>query len=104
MSDMQLAIDKIARYTAGHSYDTFYEDDLTVDASLRNLVVIGEAANNVPLAIQRRYPSIEWIRMRGMRNIVVHQYFEIDLRLVWNTFQHDLPVLETQLQNILDND
>jgi uncharacterized protein with HEPN domain len=101
LSDMQMAIDKIEQYTEGHTYETFQDDALLIDASIWNLVVIGEAANNVPLAIQRSYPNIEWIKIRGMRNVVVHQYFQIDLNLVWNTFRRDLPRLEAQLHDIL---
>jgi uncharacterized protein with HEPN domain len=104
VTDILYAIAKIERYTEGRSFETFRSDDMVVDATVWNLVVVGEAAANVPIEVQRRYPDVAWIRMRGMRNVAVHRYFELDLDVVWDTVQSDLPLLVTQLHEIIANE
>lgn len=104
IADILHAIAKIERYTTGRIFETFQAEDMVVDATVWNLVVVGEAASHVPIEVQRRYPDVAWIRMRGMRNVAVHRYFELDLEVVWDTVQSDLPLLVTQLHQILANE
>lgn len=103
-SDALVAIERASGYIAGHTLETFREDAFATDAVMWNFIVLGEAANHIPVSTQRRYPDVQWIRIRGMRNVLVHQYFEIDLETVWNTFHQDIPPLVTRLQDILDNE
>ena len=98
------AVGKIQIYTAGDSYETFIADNMTVDASLRNIIIIGEAANHIPDTVKGRYPDIPWLQIRGMRNTVVHNYFELDFDIIWDAIEHDVPLLGEQLQIILDNE
>jgi len=91
----------IEEHVRGMTYDQFVNDRKTVDAVIRNLTIIGEAAANVPSAVQDRYPDVPWDEMRRMRNVVVHVYFGVDLPMVWRTLQEDLPPLEAQLHDIL---
>jgi uncharacterized protein with HEPN domain len=65
-------------------------------------MVIGEAARNIPAEIQSRYPTIPWRVMGDMRNIVAHEYFQIDIETIWETIQQNLPSLIPQLQTILN--
>lgn len=102
IEDILEALDKIARYVAGMEYETFCADDKTVDGVERNLEIIGEATANLPEALLTRYPEIPWHRMRGLRNILIHEYFGVDLGIIWQTVQEDLPPLVPQLQRILD--
>ena len=104
ISDILGAIDKIARYTANHTRKTFEADDKTVDAVLRNITIIGEATTHVPEEVEARLPTAPWSEMRGMRNIVVHEYFGVDFDILWETVQHDLPPLVSQLQELLDGE
>ena len=73
---------------------------MTVDAVLRNLEVIGEAARFIPDAIAARYPDIPWLRIRAFRNIVAHRYFSIDRNLVWDTVQTNLKPLKRTVTRI----
>jgi uncharacterized protein with HEPN domain len=83
------------------TYERFVQDRRTVDAVVRNLITIGEAASNVPVEAQERYAEIPWDNMRRMRNVIVHVYFGVNLPVVWRTIQEDLPPLKTQLGKVL---
>lgn len=78
----------------------FKNNELVIDAVVRNLEVIGEASKNIPLTIQRTYPDIPWEQMKGMRNILIHEYFGVDIKIVWHTAKKYLPPLKKQLQSI----
>ena len=104
VSDILDAIDKIARYTADHTRKTFEVDDKTVDAVVRNITIIGEASTHMPEEVEARVPGVPWSEMRGMRNIVVHEYFGVDFDILWETVQHDLPPLVWPLQELLDGE
>ena len=69
----------------------FVEREMVIDAVIRNLEVIGEAATNIPEAIRIQYPAIPWKRMIGLRNIVIHGYFGIDLGIIWEIITRNLP-------------
>ena len=70
-------------YTNGLSYEQFLADSKTVDAVVRNFEIIGEAANRLPDEIRDRFPNIDWQRIRGFRNRIVHDYMGIDYKIVW---------------------
>ena len=82
-------------------YEAFAAHRKTVDAVIRNFIVIGEAATHVPEEVVLAHPEIPWRDMRDMRNIVVHEYFGVDLTIVWSTIREDLPALIPQLEEIL---
>jgi uncharacterized protein with HEPN domain len=73
---------KIKRYVEGMDYESFISDEKTVDAVVRNFEIIGEAANRIDPDFKIRYPELEWKRIRGFRNRIIHEYFEIDLEIV----------------------
>jgi uncharacterized protein with HEPN domain len=102
IEDMLSSIGKIERYTEGMTFEEFQQDDKTVDAVIRNFQIIGEAARHVPEEIVTGYPVLPWAPMRGMRNIVIHEYGSVRLATIWNTLQHDLPPLVPHLRRILD--
>jgi len=101
IEDILEAIHKIQRYVSGLSFDDFCADDKVVDAVVRNLEVIGEAARHIPPAIESRYPDLPWVEMRGMRNILVHEYFGVNLPILWHTIQQNLPPIIEKLDKIL---
>ena len=103
VKDIDQCCRRIIKYTAPHTYESFIEDDQAVDAVIRNLEVIGEAAGYIPKAIQDRYPDMGWLEMRGMRNIMVHGYFGVSLSIIWRTVTHDLPLLSQELRKLLEN-
>ena len=94
------AIDKIRVYTASVSLEAFSVNDLVVDAALRNFMVIGEATRHIPTHVTTAYPQIPWRLMQDMRNVVVHDYPNVSLQVVWETIQHDLPLLLEPLRNL----
>ena len=95
------SIEKIQRYIKGLSYDEFCESEIVIDAVLRNLEVIGEAGTKVPKEVQEAYPQVPWRLMKGMRNILIHEYFGVDLEIVWKTIQESLPDLQVTIQKAL---
>ena len=99
--DILDAIAAIQSYIAGMDYAAFAQDRRTVDAVLRNITVIGEAASRIPEAIQASSPEIPWADMRDMRNVVVHEYFGVNRQILWDTTQADLPPLVAQLHALL---
>ena len=98
IDDIIEAIDKIERYTRGIDFDKWQQDEKTVDAVIRNIEVIGEASTHLPIEIQEQYKDIPWNMMKGIRNVVAHEYFGIDLEIVWKTVKEDLPVLKELLR------
>jgi uncharacterized protein with HEPN domain len=102
IQDILDRIRRIERYTAGMTLESFEADERTIDAVVRNLEVIGEAARHVPEDVLLRYPGIPWAEMRGMRNLLIHEYFGVSLPILWHTVRHNLPPLVGNLQQILD--
>lgn len=101
VDDMLAAAAAIAEYTAGLDFDGFCADRLRVDATLRNLEVIGEAARYVPADVRARYPQVPWQPMADMRNVVIHAYPDVDLQVVWDVIRRQLPALVPVWQEIL---
>jgi uncharacterized protein with HEPN domain len=102
VQDILVAIHAIQRYTAGKTFVDFREDEVVIQAVLYNFVIIGEATRNIPSSIQLLAPNIPWRFMSNMRNVVAHEYFQVDLQRVWKTIQTDLPPLVPQLQELLN--
>ena len=94
------AIGRIESYTkAGR--DAFMADPKTQDAVIRNLEIIGEAAKNIPGKLREDRPEIPWKQMAGMRDRMIHQYFGVDLRLVWDALERDLPEIKRKIKAML---
>jgi uncharacterized protein with HEPN domain len=101
LEDILDATRKIRAYTNGLSQTAFLQDDKTFDAVVRNLEIIGEAAKNVPENIRTDAPAVEWKKIAGLRDILIHEYFGIDGDIVWDIVQHKLPSLETAVKQLL---
>jgi uncharacterized protein with HEPN domain len=100
IEDIIEAVEKVERYTDGMDYETFREDELTVDAVLRNFEVIGEAAKSVPEDIREEHEDVPWSEMAGMRDKLIHGYGTIDLRIVWTTIEEDISTLADRLEAV----
>lgn len=94
------AMDRIASYIAGGSFESFRDDPMMSDAVVRNLEIIGEAANRLPPEVRERHPEAPWSEMRGLRNILAHEYFAVDLAIIWKTANSLLPELKTSLERM----
>ena len=102
IQDILDAVSAVQEYTRGMEFKTFTEDRKTVDAVVRNLIVIGEAAVHVPEDICRKHPQVPWYEMRGMRNFVVHEYFKASDTVIWDTVHVDLRPLPALIKKILE--
>ncbi len=101
LSDIAEAAKAIVGYVAGMDERAFQGDRKTLDAVLRNLTVIGEAARHVPDDFRERFPSVPWVEMGDMRNVVVHEYFGVDVGILWLTVRRDVPELLAALEPVL---
>ena len=102
IADIVEAINNVLDYTDGMGYENFISDRKTIDAVIRNFIVIGEASSRLPDALVEKYPDVPWREMRDMRNILVHEYFGIDNRVVWETIKKNLPPILPLLQKIME--
>jgi|SRR5437588_10496935 len=94
---------KIITYTSNLSYEEFISDNKTIDAVIRNFEIIGEAANRLPDEIKETNPGTNWFKIRGLRNRIVHNYFGIDYKIIWDTKEDYLDELVTQISLLRDN-
>ncbi|WP_324736557.1 DUF86 domain-containing protein [Thermococcus sp. SY098] len=102
LQDMLESIERIEEYTEGYDFETFTKDRKTVDAVLRNLEIIGEAARHIPENIRIQHPEIPWKRVIGLRNVVIHHYFGVDLSIVWVIIKKQLPELKNAVISLLE--
>lgn len=99
--DRQEAIVRIGQYCDGVGGEQqFVTDPKTLDACIRNFQILGDAAKQVPGVIQKEFPEVPWSKIKGMRNIVVHEYFGVSPKIIWRTIAKDLPSLLTTLRNL----
>ena len=82
-------------------HDAFVTDELVIDGVARNLEIIGEAARQLPEEYKRAYTQITWTQIAGLRNRIVHDYFGLDLEIIWQIVEHDLPELEKQVSALM---
>lgn len=104
IKDMLDAAQKIMTHTQSLDYEQFIKDTWTVDAVLYNLTIIGEAARHLPEKLTSRYLDVPWPDIRDMRNIIIHEYFGVDLSIIWKTIREDIPQLVIQLETILKDE
>jgi uncharacterized protein with HEPN domain len=97
IDDIIEAINKIERYTNGIDFASWQNDEKAVDAVIRNIEVIWEASSHLPIEVQEQYEDVPWGMIKGIRNILAHEYFGIDLEIVWKTVKEDLPILKKRL-------
>ncbi len=104
LEDMLESIAKIKRYTQGMTYESFLDDEKTIDAVIRNFEIIGEAANRIDPAFKSNKPDIDWHRIRGFRNRIVHNYFGVDYQILWDIIDQYLDDLAHRLELGISND
>ncbi len=97
VEDMLASVRKIEVYIAGLDHAAFLADEKTIDAVVRNLEVLGEAAKQLPEDFTSRHTSIPWNQIAGLRNRIVHDYFGLDLEIIWQIVHRDLQPLKALL-------
>ena len=95
------AIDRILRYTEDKSYEDLVADDMMYYAVVKNIEIIGEAANMLTQSFQQAHPDTPWKMVKGMRNYIVHEYFQIDDIVVWDVVKSNIPELREQITRYL---
>jgi uncharacterized protein with HEPN domain len=100
LEDVGAAIARIERYVGGLSREQFLQDEKTVDAVVRNLEIIGEAVRWLPTSCKEQHASIPWSQIAGLRNRIVHDYFGLDLEIIWQVLETSLPEFKKQLASI----
>ncbi len=97
------AIHNIEQYTSGQTKSQFLKAKLVQDGVIRNLEIIGEATKQIPGQIRKKHPQIEWKKIAGMRDILIHDYLGVDLERVWQVLKHRIPELEREAASIIDS-
>lgn len=101
-NDIVAAAKRAQSYVEGLTFEQFKTDSLNVDATSYAILVIGEAANSIPESVVLAAPEIPWADIRGMRDRIAHEYFGVDLEILWHTLIEDLPGLQLAFQALLD--
>ena len=95
------AIERVNRYVKGKSFDDLLKDDMMYYAVVKNIEMMGEAANMLTTDFQESHPETPWKMVKGMRNYIVHEYFQIDSVVVWDVVTKDLSALQNQIEKYL---
>ena len=101
LADIADAADAIARFLSGVNRQQFLKDELRQSAVIQKIGVIGEAAGRISPELRGRYPEVDWPKIVGMRNLLVHGYFSIKLGIVWMTAAQSIPDLREKIANVL---
>ncbi len=100
--DMLSACNKILEYTKDLTYEDFCKKDIVIDAVVRNIEILGEAAKSISDSLKGKYPEVEWREIAKTRDKIIHFYFGVDLSIIWDIITVDLPNLKSKLTRIVE--
>jgi uncharacterized protein with HEPN domain len=103
VQDMLDSINDVESFIEGMSYEEFKKDKKTRNAVVRSIEVIGEAGKKIPQALKAKHKGIPWKEMAGMRDKLIHEYFGVDVEILWKTVRDDLPPLKHPIQGFLES-
>lgn len=98
IEDIKDSIRKIEKYTKKLTFNGFIKNEMAIDAVIRNLSIIGEAAKNIPQSTKSKHREIPWYEIIGMRNKVIHEYFGVNEEILWKTIKEDIPFLKKKIR------
>ncbi len=104
LDDLLEALQKSQQFIVDLDYNLFAQDDKTVFAVIRALEVVGEATKKIPDEVRQRYKQVPWREMAGMRDKLIHEYFGVDLEVVWKTVNEDVPMLIPLIEDIINQE
>lgn len=97
IEDLWEAVEKVERYTEGFEHDRFVKDEKTIDSVVRDFEIIGEAVGKLPQEFKDAHPDIPWKKIIGLRHRIVHDYFDVDVEIIWRILENDMPSLRQNL-------
>jgi len=101
IKDILDSINDIENFIRGMSFENFKRDRKTINAVVRSVEVIGEATKKIPKTLKDKHKEVPWKKMSGMRDKLIHEYFGVDVEILWKTAKDDIPPLKQLVQNIL---
>ena len=104
LNDIYFGCGKILDYVGTKQFREFRANPMMVDAVIRNLEIIGEASKKIPVSLKQKHSGIEWKKIAGLRDILIHEYFGIDYDVLWDIVKHNVPKLKSQISLILKAD
>ncbi len=100
LEDILTSIEKIEAYTNDLTFKEFSGNSMALDAVIRNFEIIGEATKNIPEKIKNKHLNVEWKEAMGLRDILIHDYFGIDIESVWDTIKNNIPNFKKNIQKV----
>lgn len=104
LEDILESVNNVQSYVGNASFEELIRDRMRLDAIVRNFEIIGEASSKIPQEIRDKYLFIEWRKISDFRNVLVHEYFEVDYEIMWDIIKSKLPDLKKGIQTILENE
>ena len=104
LDDILASIEKIERYSKNLTFTQLSQNEMAIDAVIRNLAIIGEAVKNLPQELKKKSPEIEWKKIAGLRDILIHQYSGVDIKIIWDILINKLPQLKGIIKKLRENE
>lgn len=101
LEDILSSVEQTIEYTGNLLFEDILKDRMRIDAIVRNLEIIGEAPGKVPQEVRDKYPAVEWRKISDFRNVLIHEYFEIDYEIMWDIIKKKVPELRKDIQLII---